>query len=117
MLWLASVSYRNRGNPRVHNVTWETEGGQCQVACQIWNPQTQPVQVRTTIRLISLGGEETALGPSIGRESVFHYQIDARSSLEIKETVPAFPSGEPEVRAFLVLDSEDTTNQTTSSPS
>jgi len=100
LLWLASIAYRNRNNPQVRHLSWKKNGPICTVECELWNPQDRPVYVRTTMRVVNLTDGES---PTMwGEEKEFIYQIDAKSHLKVKEQLRHFPSGTPEVRAFLI---------------
>lgn len=101
-VWLASIAYRNRDRLQVRHVAWENNGPYCTVKCEIWNPRDQPVTAMARMRLVSYGGEESALGPSVGAEHEFAYRIDAHSHVKIQEVLRRIPSGEPEVRAYAI---------------
>lgn len=106
-IWLASTAYRNRNNPQVRHLAWENDGPTCTVNCEIWNPQEQPITVKAFMRLVSPGGVDAGLGPLIGAEQEFVYQIGAKSHLKIQEDLRRINPGKPEVRLLVIPSTEE----------
>ncbi len=101
-LWLASAAYRNRGTPQVRQLSWENGT----LECELWNSQDQPVYVRTLMRLVYSGCEESGTQVQFSEEKEIYYHIAAKSHLKVKEQLPANIFGKPEVRVFLADSNE-----------